>query len=164
MNRPIPMTMAVAFAISLMGIGLTATDEAAAQEELTLSSPVLEDQSMLPADLKCERDGGDGLSLPLTWSGVPEGTQSFALAMTHYPRGTEPGRDDPSHYWLLWDIPGDARQLPRGNLSSIGHEGADKDQHRVGYTPPCSPGNQQHEYTITLHALSTPPQTLKRRR
>ena len=34
---------------------------------------------------------------------------------------------------------------------------------RTGYTPPCSPPGQQHEYTITLYALNGPLDTLPAR-
>lgn len=132
----------------------------AAQDYFTLSSPALEDGGTLPADLKCTRDGGDGKSPPLEWTSVPEGTQSLALTMHHYPANAVPGIDPPSQYWLLWNIPSDTAELPRGNPASIGDEGADKDQQRTGYTPPCSPPGPPHEYTITLYALHSPLDTL----
>lgn len=125
-----------------------------AQEDFILTSPAIESGGILPADLKCTRDGGDGLSPPLTWTSVPQGTKSLALIMHHYPRGTQEGQGSPSQYWLLWDIPVETTGLDRGNPLSIGTEGSDKDGRRTGYTPPCSPAGQQHEYTITIHALN----------
>ncbi|MAU99216.1 MAG: YbhB/YbcL family Raf kinase inhibitor-like protein [Fulvimarina sp.] len=115
---------------------------------------------MLPTDLKCTRDGGDGVTPPLAWDGVPDGTKSLALIMHHYPRSRVESVDAPSQYWLLWNIPAETRALPRGNPASIGDEGADKDERRTGYTPPCSPPGSLHEYTITLYALSAPLDTL----
>lgn len=126
-----------------------------AEEQLTLHSPAITDQGALPADLKCTRDEGDGVSPPLSWDGVPDETESLAVIMHHYPRDTVPGRDAPSHYWLLWNIPPETNGLSRGNVESIGDEGADKDQRGLGYTPPCSPGDVSHEYTITLFALDS---------
>ena len=35
--------------------------------ELVLSSPAIDHGGNLPADLKCTRDGGDGLSPPISW-------------------------------------------------------------------------------------------------
>ena len=52
------------------------------------------------------------------------------------------------------NVPADTTELPRGNPASVGDEGADKDESRTGYTPPCSPPGSQHEYIITLYALS----------
>ncbi|MBD8875338.1 YbhB/YbcL family Raf kinase inhibitor-like protein [Roseibium polysiphoniae] len=125
----------------------------AAELVFTLTSPALEEGGRLPADLKCTRDGGEGVSPPLEWTGVPDGTKSFALIMHHYPRGTLKGRDAPSHYWLLWNIPAETTAIPKGNPASLGDEGSDKDNNKTGYTPPCSPGAAVHEYTITLYAL-----------
>lgn len=138
--------------------GLAAPLEA--QEAFVLTSPAISDGGDLPADLKCTRDGGDGLSPPLQWSNIPEQTDSLALIMHHYPRGRVEGVDAPSQYWLLWNVPADRAELPRGNPESLGDEGLDKDGRRTGYTPPCSPPGSRHEYTITLYALDTPPEEL----
>lgn len=127
-----------------------------AQDVFTLSSPEIMDGGILPADLKCTRDGGEGVSPPLAWSDVPAGTESLALIMHHYPRGTVAGRDAPSQYWLLWNIPADTNELDRANPYSIGDEGADKDKRHTGYTPPCSPAGSAHEYIITVYALDGP--------
>lgn len=127
-----------------------------AQDGFVLSSPEIVDRGALPAALKCTRDGGDGVSPPLSWSGVPSGTQSLAVIMHHYPRGSVEGQDDPSQYWLLWNIPADTRDIERGNPLSIGDEGSDKDRRQTGYTPPCSPAGVLHAYTITLYALDSP--------
>lgn len=146
--------------ITLLPFFLALAVPAVAQDSLVLSSPAMEDGGMLPVDLKCTRDGGDGLTPPLEWTMVPDGTESLALVMDHYPRGTVQGVDTPSQYWLLWNIPAETLAIPRGNPASIGDEGADKDQRRTGYTPPCSPPGAQHEYTITLYALNGKLETL----
>ena len=114
--------------------GLAACQSITADNELTLVSPLFEDGGTLPADLKCTRDGGDGLSPPISWAGSPAGTKSYALTMHHYPRGRVEGVDTPSHYWLVWNIPADTRSFSRGNPESIGNEGGDKDKRYVGYT------------------------------
>ena len=127
-----------------------------AQGNFTLTSSEITDGGALPSTLKCTRDGGDGLSPPLAWSPLPEGTQSLAVIMHHYPRGAVAGRDVPSQYWLLWNIPADTRAIDRGNPQSIGDEGSDKDARQTGYTPPCSPPGAVHDYTITVYALNAP--------
>lgn len=133
------------------------------REGFVLTSAALTEGGMLPSDLKCMRDGGDGVTPPLQWQTVPDGTESLAIIMHHYPRDTVEGVDAPSQYWLLWNIPAETRTLPRGNPASIGDEGADKDGRRTGYTPPCSPPGATHEYTITLYALKRPLDTLPMR-
>lgn len=128
---------------------------------LTLSSPLLVDGEALPASLKCARDGGTGQSPPLAWKGLPSGTESLAVVMHHFPHGTDPATDAPSHYWLLWNLPADTTSLPQGNPASLGTEGSDKDGHTTGYTPPCSPGGAgTHAYTLTVYALSRAPTAL----
>lgn len=139
---------------ALFCIVFSFAEPAVAQERFRLTSPEIMDGGALPADLKCSRDGGDGVSPPLAWANAPAGTQGFAVIMQHYPRGKAEGVDVPSQYWLLWNIPATASGLERGNPASVGDEGADKDMRRTGYTPPCSPaGSGTHTYTITVYAL-----------
>ncbi|PVB62865.1 YbhB/YbcL family Raf kinase inhibitor-like protein [Labrenzia sp. 011] len=151
--RTVALHVFLAFQAAIAGPALAGTP-------FTLTSPALEEGGRLPADLKCSRDGGDGASPPLEWTGVPANTQGFALIMHHYPRDTVEGRDAPSQYWLLWNIPPETRAIPRGNPASLGQEGADKDGNFTGYTPPCSPGAAEHMYTITVFALNSAPDAL----
>ncbi len=134
--------------------------EAAAHPQgpkFTLSSSELVDGEALTTDLRCTRSGGDGVSPPLSWEGAPADTQAYAIVMQHYPNGTYPGVNEPSHYWLVWNIPADTDGVARGNPDSLGVEGSDKDVRSTGYTPPCSPaGAGTHEYTIWVYALDGP--------
>ena len=128
---------------------------------MKLSSPSFSDAGPLPVSLKCTRDGGTGQSPPLTWEGAPQGTQSLAVIMHHFPQHTDPAVDVPSHYWLLWNLPAGTTSLPQGNPRRIGTVGSDKDGRTTGYTPPCSPGGGgTHTYTLTVYALSEPPAVL----
>lgn len=154
----IPPRIECRFAAMLLCIA--ATGPVLAQDTFTLTSPAIVDGGDLPADMKCSRDGGDGLTPPLEWTSVPEGTESLAVIMQHYPRGRVEGVDAPSQYWLLWNIPPETTGLPHGNPESLGDEGADKDERFTGYTPPCSPPGGRHEYKITVYALSASPETL----
>lgn len=90
-------------------------------------------------------DGAD-TSPPLAWSGVPDGTDSFALIV-----------DDPDArgfvHWVLTGIPGDVRELPEGEGDSIGTPGPN-DFGRTGWGGPCPPG--EHRYVFTLYALPEP--------
>ncbi|SMF00512.1 YbhB/YbcL family Raf kinase inhibitor-like protein [Pseudobacteriovorax antillogorgiicola] len=109
----------------------------------------------LPDELKCTRDGGSGISAPLSWTGSPSTAVEFALMMYHYPDNSNEETDDPSTYWLLWNIPSDTSSLSEGNTEGVGTLGSDKDNVEAAYTAPCSPGDATHEYTIRLYALST---------
>lgn len=161
------MKSAVLKVTALAAIGCLCAVSAVAQDAFTLSSPAMADGSPLPDDLKCERDNGDGVSVPLEWSGVPADANSLALIMYHYPNGAVEGVDPPSQYWLLWNIPVDTMALPRGNSASIGDEGSNKDSVATGYTAPCSPTRwfsfgsaPEHQYFIELFALNAPLSTL----
>jgi len=44
--------------------------------EMKIESTAFKEGSMIPVKYTCD---GDDISPPLNWSGVPEGTQSFAL-------------------------------------------------------------------------------------
>lgn len=129
-----------------------------AQDAFTISSSALVDGDPLPDDLRCTRNGGDGVSPPIAWSNPPAGTAGYAVIMHHYPKGRVEGKDTPSQYWLLWNIPADTTEIARGNPTSIGDEGSDKDERFTGYTPPCAPAGPPppHRYTITVYALSAP--------
>jgi Raf kinase inhibitor-like YbhB/YbcL family protein len=159
------MTRLCALSLALLcgAIALPATAQQTPREpradarEFTLTSAALVDGAALPADLRCTRSGGEGVSPPLSWDNAPNGTQAYAIVMQHYPKGTYPGVNAPSHYWLVWNIPADATGVARGNPTSLGFEGSDKDRRATGYTPPCSPaGAGTHEYTIWVYALDAP--------
>ena len=64
---------------AMMVLASTATQ---ANESLKLSSPAFVDNGTLPVQFTCE---GEGISPPLNWSGVPDGTQSFVVIMDHLP-------------------------------------------------------------------------------
>lgn len=137
------------------------SDTATGADDFVLTSPAFAEGDELPEAFICEAHGGLGESPPLQWSDPPEGTQSFALTMHHFPMGTDPATDIPSHYWLLWNIDGEYRELSQGNLEGVGIQGSNKDGVEVGYTPPCSPSQDQvHVYTISVYALSGSPDGL----
>ena len=152
MQRTLSLALPALLVIAAAGCGATTEPQ---DGTFTLTSTDFDDGGILPEELRCERDGGLGLSPALEWSDAPEGTVGFALTMTHLPANAGPA-DPPNHYWLLWDIPAATNGLSRGNIEGIGIEGADKDGVGTGYSPPCAPADsaEQHEYTLTLMALS----------
>jgi hypothetical protein len=90
-------------------------------------------------------DGPD-VSVPLNWTDPPDGTKSFALVV-----------DDPDApsgtfvHWVLYDLPGDARQLaenipPKRVLDNGAKQGVN-DFHKIGYGGPCPPRGPAHRYS-----------------
>lgn len=120
-----------------------------------LRSRAVKADAILPLSATC--DGTDrGKSIPLDWSGAPEGTQSFALTMHHFPNPNDAPDYTKAHaYWSLFDIPAAANALAEGE-SGVGAFGINTVDGQQSYTAPCSQDSSAHDYTLTLLALSTP--------
>jgi Raf kinase inhibitor-like YbhB/YbcL family protein len=94
--------------------------------------------------------GGSNISPPLTWTGVPAGTQSFVLIMK------DPvGWGTPCVHWIIFNIPatttsmptGGSSSLPTGALHGIGSDGI------IGYYGCEPPAGQLNSYYFTIYAL-----------
>ncbi len=118
--------------------------------ELKVTSTVFQQGGVIPAQYTC--DGAD-ISPPLTWTGGPGGTQSYALIA-----------DDPDApvgtwvHWVLYNIPATATSLPENvakkeSLSDGTVQGVN-DFKRYGYGGPCPPGGT-HRYFFKVYALDT---------
>jgi Raf kinase inhibitor-like YbhB/YbcL family protein len=126
-----------------------AVDDAA--EALLLESEAFEAEGTIPQPYTC--DGSD-LSLPLSWSEPPAGTQSLALIFDDVdaPAGTWV-------HWVIFDIPAETRSLPEGVptdpvVAGLGVHGSNS-WGRLGYGGPCPPKGGPHRYTFRLYALDT---------
>ena len=131
---------------------------------LTLTSTSFNDGDYLANDhilsavygFGCE---GGNLSPQFSWSGAPDGTQSYALTCFDPDAPTGSG----FWHWVVVNIPasttslalgaGDpsAGTLPAGALQTRTDFGA------PGYGGPCPPeGDHPHRYLFTLHAVGAP--------
>ncbi len=117
----------------------------------TLVSATLREGGMIPSVYTCD---GKDLSPPLSWSGAPEGTKSFALIC-----------DDPDApggtwvHWVVFNVPSNVASLPEGvptirELPDGTRQGIN-DFHRIGYGGPCPPKGPPHRYFFRLYALDT---------
>lgn len=113
-----------------------------------LSSSEIKSDSLLPVDYTCD---GVSATLPLEWSGEPDGTAAFALIMHH-----EASPTDIHWYWVMYNIPASVHSLVR-NVSGIGILGTNSVNDRNEYAPPCSQGPGIKAYTCTVYALSSNP-------
>lgn len=121
---------------------------------LTLTSSAFENGGEIPVRYTCD---GDDVSPPLSWTGAPEGTASFALIVD------DPDAPDPAApkrvyvHWVLYDIPGDAAGLPEAvqpaAFAEQVREGLN-DWNRTGWGGPCPPIGR-HRYFHKLYALDT---------
>lgn len=123
---------------------------------ITLSSSAFEDGGEIPAKFTCD---GENISVPLSWSNLPEGTQSVAVVM-HDPdtaKGT-------LYHWGIWAIPADLNQLPEGQatdaevaLGDVTVFQSTNVGQTLGYTGPCPPeGDEAHRYIFEIFALDHP--------
>jgi Raf kinase inhibitor-like YbhB/YbcL family protein len=111
----------------------------------TLTSPVFDKNGSIPTEYTCD---GAGTPPPLTWTGAPSGTRSFALIVE------DPDAPDPAApkrilvHWVAYDIPSSATTVD-GNY----REGSN-DRGGQGYTGPCPPVGR-HRYFFRLYALDS---------
>ncbi|HUU41026.1 MAG TPA: YbhB/YbcL family Raf kinase inhibitor-like protein [Desulfatiglandales bacterium] len=117
-------------------------------EEIKVTSSAFSEGKMIPEKYTCD---GEDISPPLAWTGVPEGTKSFALIC-----------DDPDApmgtwvHWVLFDIPAEIRELssniPPLPVIKNGAKQGINDFRKYGYGGPCPPGGT-HRYYFKLYAL-----------
>lgn len=120
----------------------------------TLTSSAFEDGGTIPAKYTC--DGERKLSPPLSFSGVPEGTQSLVLIMDDpdAPKVRRP--DGMFDHWVLFNIPSETREISEGE--AVGTAGANTGGD-AAYTGPCPPPEyepSEHRYMFKLYALNAP--------
>ncbi len=153
--------------ITLMLLVSSATK---ANESLELVSTAFSDGESLPVQFTCE---GVGISPPLYWSGVPDGTQTLVVIMDHMPDHMSDLKPKPNNdnkeentppepklrkpeelrwYWSMYNIPAQVSGIETGQ--SAGTLGSNIVNNKNEYSPPCSKGPGQKNYTFHLYALS----------
>jgi Raf kinase inhibitor-like YbhB/YbcL family protein len=127
-----------------------------------LESPEMRPDQLMPNRFVFKGMGcqGENLSPPLSWSGAPEGTRSFAL-MVHDPDAPTGGAG--IWHWVVINIPASVSSLeagastPDGSKLPPGSRQIANDY--VGMTGnaawggPCPPKGAAHAYNFTLYAL-----------
>ncbi|RMF44556.1 MAG: YbhB/YbcL family Raf kinase inhibitor-like protein [Planctomycetota bacterium] len=109
---------------------------------------------------------GDDRSPPLAWSGVPEGTKSFALICEDpdAPSRARPRPEGPWVHWVIYNIPPEVQALPEGlpRLPELKQPAGarqgknDFPRDNIGYRGPLPPpGSGPHRYFFTVYALDT---------
>ncbi len=151
------ITRAVLATVMTLGIASLAHAQNA---PMTLSTTAFPDGGDIPVRYSQAAEGaapGEGTSPPLTWTNVPEGTQSFVLHMHDIDVARNRTSEDQVH-WVVWNIPADVTSLeeglPRGErlpngafqISATGPV----------YRGPGAPANgPKHHYVFEIYALDT---------
>lgn len=130
---------------------------APAAEAMSLSSPQIADGRPVPQNQVYGRCRGGNVSPALSWSGAPDGTESFAVTVFDPDAG-----GDGWWHWIVFAIPADRQGLARGAGDAERGELPDgamqgtNDFGDVGYGGPCPPaGDRPHRYRFTVWALDT---------
>jgi hypothetical protein len=97
-------------------------------------------QNVLPASFTCH---GAGTSPPITWSGAPGGTKSYALVVDD-----SSAPITPFIYWIVFDIPETSTDIQDGARQALNSAGT------ATYDAPCPEGSP-HSYRFTVYALDT---------
>lgn len=148
-------------ALESSGAGFSKPWKGGGEMELTVLSAAFAMGAAIPPKYTCM---GEDVSPPLSWSQVPEGTQSIAIIS-----------DDPDApggdwvHWLIWNLPPDTRELkegvPRAARLENGAVQGTTDWGQPGYRGPCPPSGT-HRYFFKVYALDTklnlPPSARKR--
>jgi Raf kinase inhibitor-like YbhB/YbcL family protein len=133
---------------SLLALVMLATGRLACA--LTLTSPDVRDGATLATTFTLDTYGctGENRAPRLAWSGVPAGTQSFALTMVD----SDAPKAGGFVHWLVLGIPASSRGLTRPPAPPARVGRNDFGAHAYG--GPCPPaGDAPHHYHITLLAL-----------
>lgn len=118
----------------------------------TLSSPTFTNGGTLPMTYTCD---GDSTIPPLTWSSAPTSTKSFVITFDTLPGPPRPGESDSGKHamFVLYNVPSTSTGF--SSLSNLkGTFGQNFQGRSRGYTPPCSQGPGDKQYTFTIYALS----------
>jgi Raf kinase inhibitor-like YbhB/YbcL family protein len=124
--------------------------EGAAAMTFRITSASFDQESEIPSRHTCE--GGDA-SPPLSWTGAPAGTKSFALVVD------DPDAPDPRApkmtwvHWVVYDLPPSTTQLAEATHAlPPGARDGKNDWKAKGYRGPCPPVGR-HRYFFKLFAL-----------
>ena len=142
---------------------LVVTGAAKAADPFTLSSTTFKDGQMMPrkvanniaANPNCV---GENVSPQLSWTGVPDGTKSFAIMMVD-PEGR--GGAGVNH-WVAYGIPASITSFAEGELSKLSDKyvGGKSTQGVGFYSGPCTPPGTPHHYTFVIVATDLDPKEL----
>src|ERR1041385_1028287 len=134
-----------------------------AADPFTLTSTTFKDGQMMPRKVANNLSNnancvGQNVSPQLSWSGVPEGTKSFAILMED-----PEGRGGAGvHHWVAYGIPATVTSFAEGEVSKASEKyvGGKSTQGVGNYSGPCTPPGSPHHYTFIVTATDLEPKEL----
>ncbi len=99
--------------------------------------------------------GGQDVSPQLSWSGAPEGTQSYAVTVYDPDAPTASG----FWHWAVFNIPAEVTELGSGASSGLPDSAVQlkNDGGFAGYVGAAPPaGHGRHHYYVVVHAVDVP--------
>src|SRR5436853_7167858 len=142
-------------------LAMAATVRAA--DPFTLTSTTFKDGQMMPRKVANNLSNnpncvGQNVSPQLSWTGVPDGTKSFAILMED-----PEGRGGAGvHHWVAYGIPASVTSFAEGEVSkpSDKYVGGKSTQGVGSYSGPCTGPGAPHHYTFILVATDFDPKDL----
>ena len=149
--------------IALSVLGLAWAASAIAADPFTLTSATFKDGQLMPRKVANSLSTnpncvGENVSPQLSWTGVPEGTRSFAILMED-----PEGRGGAGvHHWVAYGIPASVTSLAEGEVSKASDKyvGGRSTQGVPNYSGPCTPPGTPHHYTFVIIATDLDPKEL----
>ena len=149
------------FAASALTVVFAAS--AAAADPFALTSTTFKDGQLMPrkvANTNPQNPNcvGENVSPQFSWTGVPEGTKSFAILMED-----PEGRGGAGvHHWVAYGIPASVTSFAEGEVSKASEKyvGGKSTQGVGNYSGPCTPPGTPHHYTFVVIATDLDPKEL----
>src|SRR4029453_7800499 len=128
-----------------------------AADPFTLTSTTFKDGQMMPRKVANNLSNnpncvGENVSPQLSWTGVPDGTKSFAILMED-----PEGRGGAGvHHWVADGIPASVTSFAEGEVSKASDKyvGGKSTQGVGNYSGPCTPPGSPHHYTFVVIATA----------
>jgi Raf kinase inhibitor-like YbhB/YbcL family protein len=122
-------------------------------DAIDLSSPAFANEGRVPPRFTAD---GAGVSPPLVWGAVPEGTTMLALLV----EDADAPAPQPLVHAVVWGLPANAGRIAEGAITADGTGGEDcgdvgrNSYFSEGWLPPDPPtGHGAHRYAFQLFAL-----------
>ena len=156
-------TLALRHLLAATALTLAWTGSAMAADPFTLTSTTFKDGQMMPRKVANTNPNnpncvGENVSPQLTWTGVPDGTKSFAILMED-----PEGRGGAGvHHWVAYGIPASVTSFAEGEVTKASDKyiGGKSTQGVGNYSGPCTPPGTPHHYTVVVTETDLDPKEL----